>query len=308
MMISPLSVNSNTVTVKVLPGKLEDAPVRVQTDPPTGYVSIENTATTPVDTPVIPLTVTRKWRDRSNIITVTGQMLHRDSATGHTLSVWQPERYTLTLLGERLQSYGVKVKGIDIDTVPAAAIPLTEFSHRLDSVILFMNKVSDNLSAENILKTLSAERNGKPGSARSGTSLVKRYLHTIGLDTTKLVMVDGSGTSHYDLTSANIITRLLLAMSKRSDVFDTFMRSLPVAGTDGTLSGRMQRTSAEGNLRAKTGTHRDACSLSGYVQTLDGERLAFSILMNNFPSGVRMYRTVQDRIGVILSQMKRRGL
>ena len=82
MMISPLSVNSNTVTVKVLPGKLEDAPVRVQTDPPTGYVSIENTATTPVDTPVIPLTVTRKWRDRSNIITVTGQMLHRDSVRG----------------------------------------------------------------------------------------------------------------------------------------------------------------------------------------------------------------------------------
>ena len=102
MTISPLSVNSNAITVKVRPGKLEDAPVRVMTEPSTSYVTIENTATTPVDTPVIPLRVSRKWRERSNTITVSGQMLHRDSMSEHSLSVWQPERYALTLLSERL--------------------------------------------------------------------------------------------------------------------------------------------------------------------------------------------------------------
>lgn len=307
MAISPLSVNSNAITLQLRPGKLEDAPVRVFTDPATNYVSVENAATTPVDTPVVPILVSRKWRDRSNIITVTGQMLHRDSLSERHLSIWQPERYLLTLLSERLQQLGVKVNGIEVDTAVTSSWALTEVTHRLDSVITYMNKVSDNLSAENVLKTLSAERNGSPGTAESGTSLVKRYLATVGIDTTKLVMVDGSGVSRYNLTSPGIITQLLVAMYKHSDVFDVFYHSLPIAGVDGSLSGRMKNTKAEGNLRAKTGTLSSATSLSGYVRTADGEMLAFSILMNNFPSGMRAYRLVQDRIGVVLSQMSRRA-
>lgn len=308
MAISPLSVNSNAVTVQVRPGKLEDASVRVQTMPPTRYVSIENTATTPVDTPVVPLTVTRNWRERSNMITVAGQLLHRDSLSERHLSVWQPERYALTLLAERLQFYGLKVNGIETDTVSPNASLLTEFSHRLDSVVIFQNKVSDNLSAENVLKTLSAERIGRPGTARSGIFLVKQFLSSIGADTAKLLMVDGSGLSRYNLTSPDIIVRLLGAMYKRNDLFETFYNSLPIAGVDGTLSTRMKGTSAEGNLRAKTGTLTGASSLSGYVKTASNDTLAFSILINNYASTVRAYRQVEDRIGVILSGISRQKL
>ncbi len=307
MAISPLSVNANSIIVQVRPGKLEDAPVRVQTVPSTGYVSIENMATTPVDTPLVPLVISRKWRERSNTITVSGQMLHRDSLSERSLSVWQPERYTLTLLTEHLQLYGLKVKGIEVDTVPSTAISIAEFSHRLDSVVTYLNKVSDNMSAENVLKTLSAERNGKPGTAESGVSLVKGFLSSIGADTTKMVMVDGSGLSRYNLTSPNIVLRVLTDMHKRENLFETFYNSLPIAGVDGTLSGRMRSTSAEGNLHAKTGTLSGVCSLSGYVNTADGEMLAFSIFINNFASGARSYRQVQDKIGVILSQLKRKN-
>jgi D-alanyl-D-alanine carboxypeptidase/D-alanyl-D-alanine-endopeptidase (penicillin-binding protein 4) len=70
----------------------------------------------------------------------------------------------------------------------------------------------------------------------------------------------------------------------------------------------MKGTSAGGNLRAKTGTLSGVASLSGYVKSADGEMVAFSILMNNYPIGARMYRQVQDRICVILSQMSRKGL
>jgi D-alanyl-D-alanine carboxypeptidase/D-alanyl-D-alanine-endopeptidase (penicillin-binding protein 4) len=308
MMISPLSVNSNSITIQARPGKLENAPVRVRTVPATAYVSIENTATTPVDTPIVPLVIARKWRERSNTITIMGQLLRRDSLSERYLSIWQPERYTLTLLAERLQSYGFLVKGITLDTVGSSALPLAEFSHRLDSVILYMNKVSDNISAENILKTLSAERTGKSGTAKSGVSLIQGYLSSIGIDTTKLTMVDGSGLSRYNLTSPNIIIRLLTDMYTRDSLFETFYTSLPIAGKDGTLSERMKGTSAEGNLRAKTGTLSGVTALSGYVKSADGEMFAFSILMNNYPTGARMYRRVQDRIGVILSQISRGSL
>jgi D-alanyl-D-alanine carboxypeptidase/D-alanyl-D-alanine-endopeptidase (penicillin-binding protein 4) len=97
-------------------------------------------------------------------------------------------------------------------------------------------------------------------------------------------------------------------MYKRDSLFETFYASLAIAGKDGTLSERMKGTSAEGNLRAKTGTLSGVTTLSGYVKSADGEMLAFSILMNNYPTGARMYRRVQDRIGVILSQISRKGL
>ena len=44
----------------------------------------------------------------------------------------------------------------------------------------------------------------------------------------------------------------------------------------------MMGTAAEGNAQAKTGSMTQVRTLSGYVETLDGEQLAFAILANNF--------------------------
>jgi D-alanyl-D-alanine carboxypeptidase len=90
-------------------------------------------------------------------------------------------------------------------------------------------------------------------------------------------------------------------MHADSTLFPVFYKTLPIAGVDGTIGRRMQGTSAEGNLRAKTGTLSAVTALSGYVQTLDGEWLAFSILMQSYPGSSRLYRNVQDRIGAILA-------
>ena len=308
MAISPLSINANALTVQVRPGKLEDSPVHIQTIPTTNYVFVENEATTVVDSPLVALNISRNVRERSNIILITGQMLKSDSLIERHLSIWQPERYALTLLAERLEAHGFAVKNIELDTVSSVALEKVHISHTLDSVVTFMNKESDNLSAENILKTLSAERNGEPGTSRVGVSITKRFLDSLGVDTTRCSMVDGSGLSRYNFTSPNVVVRLLGAMAQRSDVFETFYASLPIAGVDGTLSDRMKGTSAEGNLRAKTGTLSGASALSGYVRDEDGEMLGFSILMNNYASSAKSYRIVQDRIGALLSQLRRSTL
>jgi D-alanyl-D-alanine carboxypeptidase/D-alanyl-D-alanine-endopeptidase (penicillin-binding protein 4) len=117
-------------------------------------------------------------------------------------------------------------------------------------------------------------------------------------------IVDGSGLSRHNLTSPAVIVRLLETLYN-SQHFNAYYHSLPIAGVDGTIKGRMRHTGAEGILRAKTGTLSAVTALSGYVQTADGEWLAFSMMMMNYPTEARVYRRVQDRIGVFLSQMRR---
>jgi serine-type D-Ala-D-Ala carboxypeptidase/endopeptidase (penicillin-binding protein 4) len=120
-----------------------------------------------------------------------------------------------------------------------------------------------------------------------------------------MVMVDGSGLSRYNLTSPSIIIRLLEIMYHDSLHFSTFYNSLPIAGIDGTIADRMNGTPAQGNLRAKTGTLSAVSALSGYVHTADGEPLAFSVMMQNYPNSARPYQHIQDEIGILLSTLHR---
>jgi D-alanyl-D-alanine carboxypeptidase/D-alanyl-D-alanine-endopeptidase (penicillin-binding protein 4) len=171
-----------------------------------------------------------------------------------------------------------------------------------------LNKVSDNLSAENTLKTLAAIKRGVPGTAVSGIYVVNEFLATLGIDTTGYLMVDGSGVSHYNLLTTEMLIQLLRGMYNRHDLFSLFYESLPIAGVDGTLRGRMKAMAAEGNVRAKTGTISGVSSLSGYVKSRENEMLAFSIMMQNFIKPNQLYREAQDRIANLLARFSRRRI
>jgi len=67
----------------------------------------------------------------------------------------------------------------------------------------------------------------------------------------------------------------------------------------------MSGTDAAGNLRAKTGTLNGVTSLAGYVKSADEELLVFSITSQDFSSGRRRYKSLQDRIGVTLAKFSR---
>jgi D-alanyl-D-alanine carboxypeptidase/D-alanyl-D-alanine-endopeptidase (penicillin-binding protein 4) len=305
MFISPLILNNNTIEVKVWPGTKAGDRAVVTTSPSTDYVTIQNGGSTVADTVVHPIEISRKWLERSNIITVGGEIKLNSSNADASLSVWDPSRYAITVLAERLKELGVRITNVSIDTSSASRTEIARYSHRLDSAVTFMNKVSDNLSAEALLKTVASEKRGTPGSAAAGITVLKEFLGSIAVDTNRIAIADGSGLSRYNLTSASTVVRLLQAVYNDGRHFDALLHSLPIAGVDGTISGRMKGTAAEGNLRAKTGTLSAVTALSGFVRTKDGEMLAFSILMQNFASSSRAYRQVQDGIGVFLSEMSR---
>jgi D-alanyl-D-alanine carboxypeptidase/D-alanyl-D-alanine-endopeptidase (penicillin-binding protein 4) len=72
--------------------------------------------------------------------------------------------------------------------------------------------------------------------------------------------------------------------------------SLPVAGVDGTLSGRFKDSPLKGRVWAKTGTHNEANALSGYVQAASGKTVVFSIIVNGHRPGSDAEIQAIDRI------------
>lgn len=302
MFLSPLMLNNNTVTVSVSPGPAIGDPAVVTIDPPSAYTPVVNTAVTAAGPGT--LRVTRNWMDRSNTIIVDGIAAPGQRTRREALSVWKPELYAGTVFSELLARHGVVTSGrVGIDSTGSSPAPLCSFEHRIDTVLTFLNKVSDNLAAEAMLKSMAARTLSRRGSAREGAFIVNRFLAETGIDTTGLSVADGSGLSRYNLTSPAAVIALLRRMHADSALFPVFYHTLPIAGVDGTIGRRMQGTAAEGNLRAKTGTLSGVTALSGYVRTRGGEWLAFSILMQHYPGSSREYRAVQDAIGAALANL-----
>ena len=75
------------------------------------------------------------------------------------------------------------------------------------------------------------------------------------------------------------VVGLLRAMRDRPGAA-AFREALPVAGESGSLRRRFVDTPAAGRIRAKTGYIENVYSLSGYLTTLDGRDLAFSVIVN----------------------------
>jgi D-alanyl-D-alanine carboxypeptidase/D-alanyl-D-alanine-endopeptidase (penicillin-binding protein 4) len=303
MAIAPLSLNGNTVRIRIRGGNTPGDTLAVTVEPQTDYVCIENRGSTFVDTTGEPLRITRRLTELSNTIVITGTLCPDDSASAR-ISVREPAWYALRVFSERLAEHGVQCSGMVLDTIPPTAHPLRTLYHTLDTVVTYMNRVSDNLSAECLLKTMGAVRTGTPGTASAGILTIKDFLASEGIDTARISIVDGSGVSRYNLTSVRTIAALLESTYSDHSLFPVFYNSLAVPGEHGSLFNRMKGTLAEGHVRAKTGTLRGATALSGYVTTADGNLLAFSIIMQNYLGDARSYRQVQDRIGIVLSQWK----
>ena len=114
-----------------------------------------------------------------------------------------------------------------------------------------------------------------------GVESMQDFLSQAGVKEGDVLLEEGSGLSRRDVITPNATVALLSFMS-RHRLFDAYRNSLPIAGVDGTLEKRMKGTPAAGNLRAKTGSLRYVFTLSGYVTTASGERLAFSAMLNNY--------------------------
>ena len=301
--ISALNVNENVVDVWVRPGRKVDDPASVRVTPPTGYMTVRNECKTSAAGSTKSVFVERV-RGR-NIIRVTGSVAvdYKPESAEEAITVEEPTLFTCKTLIEMLEREGIKVEGQPVrGTMPAGAkLIMVHESPPMSEMLALLNKPSDNLIAECLLKTLGAQLKGK-GTEAAGEEVELEFLKKIGADVSAISINDGSGLSRLNLVSPANLVRILKYMyaHKHSKIY---VDSLPIAGVDGTLKGRLKGTAAEGNVRAKTGYIGRVRALSGFVTTKSGEPLVFSILMNNHLCSSKEANAVQDKIVTALAKL-----
>jgi D-alanyl-D-alanine carboxypeptidase/D-alanyl-D-alanine-endopeptidase (penicillin-binding protein 4) len=174
------------------------------------------------------------------------------------------------------------------------------FESSLIQAIEIANKRSQNFYAEQILKTLGAEKRGH-GSFKSGSTAVQDFMKEVGILPGTYSYRDGSGLSKHNKLSPRQIAAVLEYMY-RHECAAAYVNSLAVAGTDGSLASRMGYAPLKGNVLAKTGSlaNSGVHCISGYIRCGSGGTAAFTILFNKSQKGRVDIRRLEEKILVAI--------
>jgi D-alanyl-D-alanine carboxypeptidase/D-alanyl-D-alanine-endopeptidase (penicillin-binding protein 4) len=245
-------------------------------------------------------------------LSVTG-VIFPNQKESQGVAVPNPPRWAAQILKRALWQRGVRVEGVARGRVTGDKNEVlhtlsTHYSPPLQVLLANFLKPSDNLYGEMLLRGVSyyapqPKVGFRPGTQSTSHALLFDWMRQSGIEIEGLRFTDGSGLSRYNLITPRATVQLLAEAEKLPGSM-VFWDGLPIAGVDGTLRRRMRSTAeapnpAQGNVRAKTGSFSIVSTLSGYVTTRDGHRLAVSLLTNFAPGDEA--RRVQNQIMTLLA-------
>lgn len=289
--ISAITLDENYVDLVITPAATAGSPCTVEVKQPFSGLVIDNrTVTTAAGSPRR-ISVMRLPGEHR--VLIQGELPAGDKPEESEATVPRPAQWFATALREALQRAGITVEGRAVgvrwpETPRPGAVQLGEIKSKpLRELVADINKPSQNLKTDLVFNHLGElDRQADTPAWRQSDELavaaLDKFLRSAGLAPGGTIFEEGSGLSRNNLTTAANTARLLQFMATHRE-HEAFMASLPVAGVDGSLKKRMKGTSAEGRVHAKTGTLRYASSLSGYVTTVGGEKLVFSLMLNRYP-------------------------
>jgi D-alanyl-D-alanine carboxypeptidase/D-alanyl-D-alanine-endopeptidase (penicillin-binding protein 4) len=305
--VSALTINDNVIFVSVMPADHRGERAYVSIAPFADYYRIENrVTTTPAGSEPRKLLINRE--PGSDQLTIWGTIPLGDAGATEALAIEEPAEFAAKLMRGLLEKRGIVVYGQvrtehaklsslytfhatamasaggGTDAVPPPLMPLRSVladhqSMPLAQDLKVINKVSQNLHAELILRLLGRER-GRNGTVEGGLEVIRNWLLLADIRPDEYVFHDGSGLSRENLATPHAVVKLLSFIA-RQPWGATYLDTLPVGGMDGSLAERFKTPSTLGRVQAKTGALSHVNALSGYLTTLKGERLAFSIIVNN---------------------------
>ena len=212
-------------------------------------------------------------------------------------------------LARLLEERGISIGGEVVDGTAPADTPVVASiaSAALPAVIAEMESTSDNNTAELLLKEIGFVRSGQ-GTTEAGAAAALVALQELGIDTTGMVISDGSGISNDNRVTCAALSQIL----SQHEPDDEFSAGLPVAGETGTLSEAFVDSPVAGRLVAKTGTLENAPynqdppsvkALSGYLPVEGGGTIEFSFILNSagLLADQSVYRPIWDAFANVLA-------
>jgi len=281
--ISAIVVDDNTVTLKLTPGEKAGEPAQWEIEPPTSEFVVKSEVTTVNAKEKAELRLTRE--PGSGRVTLSGTLPAKSAPHKLVLAIQEPAQHAAELLARLLSQRGVKLNGTvraqhEPDPAEATRAMLVEhLSIRLGDSVKLVNKISQNLHTEVLLRTAARQR-GRWEDSEDLLKFAREFYAKAGIVPDDVVQTDGSGLSRHDMVTPRAFVTLL-TFAQEQPWFAEYYASLPVAGVDGTLNERMKNAGIAGRIHAKTGSVAHVRTLSGYADTPGGRRLIFSFLSNN---------------------------
>lgn len=279
---SAISFNDNCVGVSFLPGKGIGRRAKIILSPDFGYLKTSNRTRTAG--PGSPFTLDYRRRPGTNKVSFFGDIALGDPGHSDFIAVHEPALYAAETLRAVWRNKGLAVRSRPVyweksklgeDQLDQV---LTWDSAPLSEIVKVINKNSQNLYAEQVLKVLGRQMRGH-GSFSDGVAVVDSFLTEAGLAASDWHLADGSGLSDEDRITPRGLTQILRFMSA-SPLFIYYYESLAVPGVDRAARDRMKGDPLSAGMRVKPGTIAGARNLSGYLHSKTGKLYAFSVLIN----------------------------
>lgn len=286
--VSGMNFHANVLGVYVSPGPTIGSEALVQPEPSGNWITVRRLAKT------VSNGTNEVWLERDKepyTFRVQGTVKTRQGP--FRVTVDNPALFFGRVLADRVKAAGLADgAGITARTARSeetfdGGVVVATVKSRMDDVLARCNVDSENLYAECLLKLAGHKATGQPGSWNNGTALVRMKLQeALGAEVASSIeLADGSGLSRNNRVSATALSKWLSHLARNKDVGETFVRSLAVAGKEGTVKRRFKKQQLTNEVRAKSGYIRNVRTLSGYVTHLTtGRRVAFSVLINDVPS------------------------
>jgi D-alanyl-D-alanine carboxypeptidase/D-alanyl-D-alanine-endopeptidase (penicillin-binding protein 4) len=279
--VSALTVNDGVISVSVQPGAVGEL-ASVTTSPALDYFVILNEIETDASDEA---EISVKRPAGSNEVILSGTIGTGAPQWTEDLAVNDPALFAAEGLIEELRWNGAVVRGAPKGRyccdAPVGTVLAAHESPSLGQAVRVVNKVSQNLHAEMLLREAGLVSNGS-GTLESALSARQDFLQSIGIapDQSGFAFADGSGLARQGLTTPDSTVALLRYMWQ-SPLHDVWLSSLPVGGVDGSLQHRFKNMAGADHVHAKTGSLSHVSSLSGYIETQKHGWLAFSIMVND---------------------------
>lgn len=222
------------------------------------------------------------------------------SKQGETVrvAVADPALWTASSFSRRLREAGVTIEPQQKVTAAGIQRELNFAGTNLADTLKHFNHESENAVGEVLLHEIAIAKGKVQPRWTDGAELITAWLHdTAGLGKGSFRLVDGSGLSRYNLISADSSVKLLAFMRQHRH-YQTFFDSLPAYEVE-TSNGSNQEL-----VRAKSGGMSGVSTISGYVQTVEGRQLAFSLLGNGFIGTNEPVRDLRSKVWENLVQYR----